>query len=140
MNAECKMQNAKLERRFFFAFCILHFAFAVAAADLPRSGFLGVQVRTDTGGVRVLSVVEGGSAKAAGIQQDDIITAINDHVATTSDDFVAFVRGLRAGDVATVYLKRAGEPLQLQMNVKPRPFEHADDVDVTYGEVATTTG
>src|SRR5207237_7978629 len=106
----------------------------------PRSGVVGVQVRTDQNSVRVLSLIEGGSAKAAGIQQDDLITRINDHAATTSEDFVAFVRTLHAGDVATVHLLRGGEATTLQMTVKARPAEHADDVDVVYGAVSTSTG
>ena len=120
----------------------MHLAALLLAAvtSLPRAGFLGVQVRTADGGVRVLSLVEGGSAKAAGIQTDDLITQVNDHKATTSEDFVAYVRTLHAGDVATVALKRGEQAMTLQMAVKPRPFEHAGDVDVTYDAVTTSNG
>jgi hypothetical protein len=45
-------------------------------------------------------------------------------------------RSLRAGDIVTLKLQRGAATITVKMPVKPRPFEHADDVDVTYGSVA----
>ena len=115
-------------------------ALAIHARELPRAGFLGVSVKTDAGGVRVLSLVEGGSAKSAGIQPNDLITDINDRKAGAQDDFVAFARSLRAGDTVTLKLQRGAETVVVKMPVKPRPFEHASDVDVTYGAVDSGNG
>jgi len=74
------------------------------AQELRRSGFLGVQVvampeavRTDLGlpndaGVLVQALVEGGSAKSAGIEPDDVITYVGDHRVTGVADFVQVTR------------------------------------------------
>jgi pimeloyl-ACP methyl ester carboxylesterase len=109
--------------------------FALVAV-LPRGGFLGLSVRTADGGVLVLRAVEAGS----GIEAGDLITKINDHVTTTSEDFVAFARTLHAGDVATIQLRRGNESLTKNVTVKPRPFEKSPDAEVSYGVVATDNG
>src|SRR5437660_5014577 len=111
-------------------------AFSVFALPqgLRRSGFLGVvaapltekarkQLGSGETGILVKSVVDGGSAKDAGIIANDIITQVNDHKVLDVGDFLQTVKTLRAGDVAKVSLLRGTERLPKEMRVKPRPFE-----------------
>jgi len=117
-------------------------------AQLRRSGFIGVQagavpdaVRADLGlsrgvGVRVQGVVEGGSAKFAGIQPDDVITDVGDRTVLGVADFVELARNLRAGDVRTVRLRRGRETLILPVTIHARPYEEAPDADVAYDAIA----
>ena len=118
------------------------------AQELRRSGFLGVQivavpeaVRTDLGlpsdaGVLVQALVEGGSAKSAGIEPDDVITYVGDHRVTGVADFVQVARGLREGDTPAVVIRRRRASVTLSVLVRPRPYERASDVNVEYGSIA----
>jgi uncharacterized protein len=121
-----------------------------AAQELRRSGFLGIvsaplteaarqELQTNETGILVQNVVDGGSAKAAGIQPNDIVTQVNDHKVIDLNDFIQTARGLHAGDTATVHLRRGAESLTKQIIVKPRPVESAPDVDTRY-EAVTVDG
>lgn len=126
--------------------CFLVFACSLRAQELPRAGFLGVsataipdagRTRLSAGenGILVASLVDGGSAKAAGIEPNDIITQINGHKVIDVSGFVQFARGLHAGDVATITLLRGSERLMKEVPVKPRPYESAPDADTEYKSV-----
>jgi pimeloyl-ACP methyl ester carboxylesterase len=86
-------------------------------------------------GILVASLVDGGSAKAAGIEPNDIITQINGHKVIDVSGFVQFARGLHAGDVATITLLRGSERLMKEVPLKPRPYESAPDTDTEYKSV-----
>src|SRR5262249_53181396 len=115
-----------------------------APQELRRSGFLGVVAvpipetarRANEAGILVQSLAEGGSAKEAGLQPSDIIKQVNDHRVSDVNDFVQTVRGLRAGDVAVVRLRRGESELTKQVIVKPRPMEAAPDVNVFYQAIS----
>jgi pimeloyl-ACP methyl ester carboxylesterase len=115
--------------------------------ELRRSGFIGVsaaeltdearkQLKPGETGILVQGVIDGGSAKDSGIQANDIITQVSDHRVVDVDDFVQVVKALRAGDNATIYLRRKGEALTKQLTVKPRPFESAPDVETSYRAIS----
>src|SRR5262249_38164584 len=52
------------------------------------------------------------------------------------NDFVQTVKGLRAGDVAVVRLRRGESDLTKKVIVKPRPMEAAPDVNVFYQAIS----
>ena len=114
---------------------------AGAAPELRRSGFLGVQVAplpegASGSGLVVQGVVEGSSAKQAGVQAEDVIVQLDGREVTTPNAFADAARRLRAGDVAALRVVRAGQPMDLAVPVKPRPLERAEGMDVDYGAVA----
>src|SRR5690348_5343659 len=90
----------------------------VTAEELRRSGFVGVAaapVPDETRaamalppgvGVLVKNTVESGSASAAGIRANDVITALAGRDVAGVQDFVARVRLLRAGDTVSAVLRR----------------------------------
>src|SRR5262249_13307522 len=108
----------------------------LSAQDLPRAGFIGVSVGPDPGGVLVTARVDGGSAKAAGIATGDVITQVGDRAVSGVDDFVQIARRLRGGDVALLHVTRKREDVIVKVPIRPRPYEHADGVDVRYDAIA----
>jgi pimeloyl-ACP methyl ester carboxylesterase len=134
-----------------FLLCLLATASSFGQ-ELRRAGFLGLQVIAPSDaereqaavpagiGVKVGTVLESGSGKAAGIQTNDIITRIDGHDVTGPDSFVRFVRGLHGGDVAAIEFHRGRETRSSRMLVKPRPYEQATDVKVDYRSVAAGDG
>lgn len=111
------------------------------ATELRRSGFLGVQVEPlppanpGAPALVVRGLVESGSAKQAGVRPGDVIKALDGRPMTTTGEFVAAARRLRAGDVASLEVLRAGSPQRLDVAVKPRPPEPSPGLVVTYGAV-----
>jgi pimeloyl-ACP methyl ester carboxylesterase len=111
--------------------------------ELKRSGFVGVQVTapapdaagTPVAGVRVQALAAGGTAAAAGIQPDDIITELDGRPVAGVDAFVQSAKNLKAGDTVTVKLTRGAEALSFNLVVKPRPFETSPDADTHYKAV-----
>ncbi len=88
--------------------------------------YIGVQVRDVSEesqayglpkGASVAVVTEDGPAQKAGVQPNDIITAVNDTSITSGDDLVAVIRDCQAGDELTVTLYRQGEALELTITV-----------------------
>ena len=69
---------------------------------------LGVTVRTVAdasgrgSGVGVVTVQDGGAAKAAGIQPGDVITAVGDEQVTGTDDLAEAIGALKPGDKVTM--------------------------------------
>ena len=73
--------------------------------------------KAETSGVLVLSVMDGGGAQQAGIQENDIITTINDKPIFSPDDFPS----LNPGETASVSILRDGQPLDFELTVMPAP-------------------
>lgn len=113
--------------------------------DLKQYGYvtgkpqLGVTVRdfdTTTAatyglpeGVYVDSVVEGGSAARAGMQQGDIITAINDKQVKNYTELAVVMKQLRAGDDVRITVFRSGQTLELKTTLDeklPQSEEEAE--------------
>ena len=90
------------------ALLVLSAALAWPAAgsvpQLPRASFLGVQADAisadararlklgDTSGALVIGLVEGGSAKAAGLRPDDVIVAVDGAPVTSADELIVAIR------------------------------------------------
>ena len=69
-------------------------------------------------GAAVQTVTGGGPAQKAGIQPNDVITAVDGEAITGSDSLVDFVGGCQAGDVLTLTVYRQGQYLELELTVE----------------------
>ena len=78
---------------------------------------------TATGGVEVLAVEEGGPADQAGLEEEDVIVALDDQATTTVDDLHKLLTKLPVGLPATVTLLR-GER-RLERMVVPTEYPNA---------------
>lgn len=69
-------------------------------------------------GASVALVNEGGPAQKAGVQVNDIITAVNGEPIESSDALVAYVKTVQSGDELTLAIYRQGETLELTVTVE----------------------
>ncbi|MDP4133470.1 MAG: trypsin-like peptidase domain-containing protein [Bacillota bacterium] len=69
-------------------------------------------------GLFVNSIVKGGSADLAGIQQGDIIIAFNGEKITTSSDLISKRNKYQAGDSITLTVNRAGKELKKTLKLQ----------------------
>ena len=68
-------------------------------------------------GASVYSIIAGSPAEAAGLQQGDIITALNGTEVTGGTHLVELVQDAKAGNVLTLTVYRQGESLTLSLTV-----------------------
>ena len=69
-------------------------------------------------GAAVQAVTEGGPAQKAGLQVNDVITAVDGEAITGSADLVDRVGGSQVGDVLTLTVYRMGQELELKLTVE----------------------
>ncbi len=70
-------------------------------------------------GVVILSIIEGFGAEKAGLQENDLITKINDIRIVSPVDFLK--EKLNPGDTATVLVLRGEQELQFSIEIMPAP-------------------
>jgi serine protease Do len=98
-------------------------------------GYLGVNIQSvtpeiasslglkDTKGAIVADVVPGGPAARAGIEQGDIVTAIDGQAVDDNSDLTRKVAAVPAGQQAVFSISRGGKPLQVKATIGKRPDE-----------------
>lgn len=78
--------------------------------------YIGVTVySTNTQGVIVESVENGGPAEEAGIKSGDIIMAVGDKTISRSSDLKSALAQYKAGDSVTITINRDGETLKIKV-------------------------
>ncbi len=77
----------------------------VATAGLAVK--VGVQLRPDAGGLRVINVQD--PAQKAGVRVNDVLLAVNGQRVRSTNDVVGVLRDKRPGDVITMTLDRGGQ-------------------------------
>ena len=101
------------------------------APQLPpqASGvFLGVSTQSATGdqkGAEVQNVASGSPAAGAGLQQGDVITAVDGTAVSTPADLARLVRSHQPGDQVTIAYSRGGNAAEAQVPLADRSSENA---------------
>lgn len=87
--------------------------------------FLGVatQASTDPQGVRIVEVVAGSPAASAGLQADDVITAVDGTPVTRPVELAQQIRSHESGDQVTIAYSRGGNATQTQVTLADRSSE-----------------
>jgi S1-C subfamily serine protease len=101
------------------------------APELPPQAngvFLGVSTQRATGdqqGAEVESVASGSPAAGAGLQQGDVITAVDGTAVTSPADLARLVRDHQPGDQVTIAYSRNGNAAEAQVQLADRTSENA---------------
>ena len=100
------------------------------APQRPRASgvFLGVSTQSATGdqqGAQVENVASGSPAAAAGLQQGDVITAVDGTAVSSPADLARLVRSHQPGDQVTIAYSRSGNATEAQVQLADRSSENA---------------
>jgi putative serine protease PepD len=82
--------------------------------------FLGVELRDaagNQGGALVAAVSPDSPADDAGLQQGDVVTAIDGHPVLAATDLIAAIRSSKPGDTVTLHVQRGGSEKDLTVTL-----------------------
>jgi S1-C subfamily serine protease len=79
-----------------------------------QSAFLGVQIEESEDGVTVTRVVPNSAAEEAGLQDGDVITAVDGQEVTTPQALQEAIATLNPGDVVTLTITRDGQSQEVE--------------------------
>jgi S1-C subfamily serine protease len=83
--------------------------------------YLGVQGSTGEGGVLIERVQPGSPAAAAGLQDADVLSALNGHEVRTMEDVSAILERHAPGDVVAIELRSGGQERNVRATLADRP-------------------
>jgi len=109
-----------------------------AEDDLPRRGWLGLELRGST--LEVRNVVIGSTSDDAGIMPGDKIVSIDGEGATEVPHLAELARKLRPGAPVAFLVDRGGVPTVLESTVMAAPIETVVGADVKLGHVQPIEG
>ena len=103
---------------------IIKIAAAIIAGHPIQHPFVGVELNSNSSGGAQISLVEPNSpGQAAGLNQYDLITAINGQKIDSTEGFIATVDGFKPGQTITLSVQRGGQNLQLHVKLGVRPAQ-----------------
>lgn len=92
-----------------------------APAPSPTSGYLGVSLDLDFGGVKVNQVMPDTGAQKAGVKVNDQILAVNGEAVPNADTFMSLLQRRKPDDVVALKIKRGDQELELKATLGKRP-------------------
>ncbi len=105
--------------------------------DLPRRPALGVAVKAEGNGLRVLDIVPESTAAAADIQKDDLLLKLDGSVLDTPATLSRLVGTHRAADAIRLTIERDGAEIEPTVTLRERPRESSAAHIVEYGSVTS---
>src|SRR5262249_23561035 len=95
------------------------------------------QLKLDTNqGVVVAAVIPNSPAQQSGILANDVILKIDNTAVTDVAQFLSLLKNHSGGPELQAGLIRDGKPLDVQVALKPLPFETSPAFDILYKSVA----
>ena len=91
----------------------------------PHHAFLGIATSDGDNGVVVQSVTAGSGAATAGLQQGDIITAVDGQPVEQTADLVGALRSKAPGDTIVITVDRGGQQVELTATLGERQQQQA---------------
>lgn len=96
----------------------------------PDRAYIGIAVQRGDEGATITQVAADSPAAAAGLQVDDVVTAINGTSVNSANDIRQVLRGLNPDDVASLDVLRGGEAQTVEVTLGSLP---AEDFAVPFG-------
>jgi putative serine protease PepD len=94
----------------------------IIAGQTVRHSYVGVELNaTSSGGAQVTTLQPGSPAASAGIQQGDLITAIDGKPIGSTEQFIATIDSYAPGDTVTLTVKRGGQTQTIKVKLGTRP-------------------
>jgi predicted aspartyl protease len=102
---------------------------------LPRHGVFGAAVAQAPGGVRVVTVIAGSAAAAAGVQQGDVIRAVDGQPVASVAEFLTAIHERNANQRVDVEILRAGFAVRLSVVLGTATYESDPGLTTQYGAI-----
>jgi putative serine protease PepD len=98
----------------------------IIAGQKVQHAYVGVSLSgISSGGAQISDVRPGSPGAGAGLQLNDLITAINGKPITSTDQFIATIDNYSPGQTVTLTVKRQGQTKQVQVKLGTRPPQTA---------------
>jgi putative serine protease PepD len=87
-----------------------------------KHAYVGISLSSSsTGGARISSVQSGSPAANAGLQANDVVTAINGKAISSTEQFIATVSNYAPGQTVMMTVQRGGQTLNVKVTLGTRP-------------------
>jgi putative serine protease PepD len=94
------------------------------AGQKVQHAYVGVALKPSSSGGALISTVQQNSpAGTAGLQPQDVVTAINGQAIATTDQFIATIDNYLPGKVVTLTIKRGGQSRDVKVTLGVRPAQ-----------------
>jgi len=93
---------------------------ALVTAQDDTTPYLGIGVDSADNGALITAIQPDSPAALAGLQEGDIITAVND-TDVSADNLAETIRGLAIGDTVTLSVLRDSDTVEIQAELAARP-------------------
>ena len=101
---------------------VAHIANEMISGHTVRHAYVGVSLNsTSTGGAQISTVQPGSPASSAGLQQGDLVTAIDGHAITSTQQFIETVDTYSPGQTVTLTVKRGSSTISIKLTLGTRP-------------------
>jgi S1-C subfamily serine protease len=95
---------------------------AIIGGHPVKHSYVGVELNANSsGGAQVNTIQPNSPAASSGIQQGDVITAINGKAISSTEQFIATVDAYSPGDAVTMTIKRGGQSHEIKLTLGARP-------------------
>jgi len=119
------------------AIAFLAFSHRQEVAPLPRKAWFGVAIAPADKSFKVTQVMAGGTADAAGLKVDDVLTSV-DGVAIDKPQSLGQVVGpLDSGKSVKIEFVRGGKPQTVEVVAKPKLVDDGPGYKTTYDQVVS---
>jgi S1-C subfamily serine protease len=103
----------------------------ILSGEKVQHAYVGVCLSGNTGGGAQIAttgdqqcpnpISPGSPAAAAGLRAGDLVTAIDGHTVTSTDDFIAIINNDKPGQTVTMTVRRSGKTLEIKVKLGTRP-------------------
>ncbi len=101
---------------------VAHIANLIIGGKSIKHAYVGVFLNSaSTGGAQISSVTPNSPAASAGLQQNDVVTAIDGKAINSTEQFIATVDNFAPGQKVTLTVKRGGSTRNVAVTLGTRP-------------------